>query len=303
MSAVKRTQVLLSTFNGAKYLEPLLQSVLNQDYPKLEIIVRDDGSTDGTVPLLEHYCKLYSNVKLLKGENIGPAQSFLELLRLADADYVAFCDQDDVWEIDKLSRAEGFLGAVAEDIPALYCARVRIVDENLRPIGLSRMPHRGLSFENALVENVATGCTILINAKARELINRHTPSFMLMHDWWAYLVVSAFGKVVYDPLPKVYYRQHSANVIGVKTGSHFWLARVERFLREGSKRLVRRQAQEFATVYGARLPPDKGAILARFLEGRTTLYQKIRYAFSPDVYRQSSIDNLILRVLLLLDYV
>ena len=143
--------------------------------------------------------------------NIGVIASFFQLLMLAssEADYFAFCDQDDVWLPNKVSRAVSVLESIPQDIPLLYCSRVTIVDEKLNHLGLSKTLSRAPSFENALVENIVTGCTAVINRKSRQLFLRRIPRKALMHDWWMYLVVAAFGEVVWDPQSKdVYKRQH-----------------------------------------------------------------------------------------------
>src|SRR5512144_1359787 len=99
-------QVLLSTYNGAAYLKPQMESLLSQD-ARVKILVRDDGSSDGTVPLLREYQATHPDIEVVCGTNVGFAQSFLQLLTLSSptADYIAFCDQDDVWQPGKVSRA------------------------------------------------------------------------------------------------------------------------------------------------------------------------------------------------------
>ena len=116
-----RVQVLLSTYNGQKYLKELMDSVLNQDFPNLEILVRDDGSTDKTLHILEKYSGL-KNVQILQGKNIGVVRSFFALLEASppDAEYIAFCDQDDVWKEDKVSRAVGILEKHGDNTPIMY---------------------------------------------------------------------------------------------------------------------------------------------------------------------------------------
>jgi len=304
----KRVQVLLSTYNGERYLKPLLESLASQEYKNIEILVRDDGSSDGTVRLLEEYALRRKKVKLVKGENLGVIRSFFELLRLSspDVDYLAFCDQDDVWEKDKISRAVGFLNSLPKELPLMYCSRVFIADEQLNVVGISRIPRRGPSFRNALVENIAPGCTMVVNKVARDLILLETPNFenIRMHDWWVYLVVSAFGKVLYDEKPTILYRQHSANVVGVKIGLIArWKARFRRFRKYGRLRLLTEQAKEFRRIYGHLLSDEKKRVLNRFLNDRMSFTSRMKYALTCEVYRQSLIDDLILRALILLNRV
>ena len=146
--------------------------------------MRDDGSSDGTVGLLEQLLKGRSEDRLTVGTNLGAAQSFMTLLRAVspDANYAAFCDQDDVWLPDKLSSALEALRGV--EGPGLYCCAVRLVSESLSDIKVHRRCVRGPSFENALVENIATGCTIVLNRPAIDLLASRTPQTFLMHDAW-----------------------------------------------------------------------------------------------------------------------
>ncbi|MCD5398005.1 glycosyltransferase family 2 protein [candidate division NPL-UPA2 bacterium] len=303
----KKVQVLLSTYNGQKYLKELMDSVLNQDYLNLEILVRDDGSSDDTLNILTRYSDL-KNVQVLRGKNLGVIKSFFKLLQLSspDAEYVAFCDQDDVWEEDKISRAISLLGEYSKSIPTMYCSRVTIVDEKLKTIGYSQIPKHKPSFNNALVQNIAAGCTMIINDATRQLITRKFPllSSVGMYDWWIYQVVSAFGKVIYDDKYKILYRQHSLNVIGEKSGFVGpWVEKIRRFLKQGGIPLVTIQAKEFGRIYRAFLPENKRAVLDRFMNERKTFLNRFQYAVNGEVYRQSKIDDIIFKILIILDRV
>lgn len=302
-SGLAKVQVLLSTYNGEKYLAELLDSVLGQNVPNLDILIRDDGSTDGTLHVLEKY-ELSVNVMVLQGENLGVAGSFFTLLEASSPDttYIAFCDQDDVWQTDKVLRAINILAEYGDNTPAMYCSRVTLADENLKILGYSQIPSRGLSFGNALVQNVATGCTIVINNAARQLILKQLPSSAMVHDWWIYLVVSAYGQVVYDNESRILYRQHGGNAIGEPPGlCAKWLKRVYRFARQGGLRFVTAQAAEFREIYGELLPLDKKAILDRFLDGRSKVMGRLRLALWSDTYRQIWVDDFIFRVLVVLN--
>jgi glycosyltransferase involved in cell wall biosynthesis len=295
-----RVQVLMSTYNGQKYLEEQVDSLLNQDWPGLEIIIRDDGSTDETLSLLKKYASL-KNVQIFNGKNLGVVRSFFALLEASspDAEYIAFCDQDDVWEKDKVSRAIGIIKKYV-DTPAMYCSRVTLVDENLKMLGFSQIPRREPAFGNALVENIATGCTIIINNAARQVILTKLPSAILIHDWWIYLVVSAFGKVIYDEEPRILYRQHSSNMIGERSGLLAkWVKRIVRFLKQGRIPFVTVQAEEFHRIFGDYLPAGKKLILDRFINERSTFMGRLRYALRGETYRQSKLDDLIYRILII----
>ncbi len=300
---MKTVQVLLSTFNGERFLKPLMDSLFEQDYTNMEILVRDDGSSDHTIQLLQEYEKRYPNIDVICGQNLGVIQSFFELLKLSSpaVDYFAFCDQDDIWEKNKISRAVSSLGSLSWSMPSLYCSDYLLVDEQMNIMKQIKKSRIRPSFENALVENIATGCTIAINKISRQLLLQEIPKMALMHDWWIYLVISAFGKVVYDSEHKILYRQHSSNVVGVKSRSIArWVARIQRLLRQGSLTPVTEQAIEFRRIYASSLTEDKKMILDRFIDGRKSFIDRLRYALSCETYRQSKVDNIILRLLIIL---
>jgi glycosyltransferase involved in cell wall biosynthesis len=248
----------------------------------VEVLVRDDGSTDGTLDVLRS-----RGLDAERGEHVGFVRSFGALLGRADADYVAFCDQDDVWLPDKLSRAVARLEGVSG--PALYCGRLSVVDERLEPLGLSPLPRRGLSFANALVESHAAGCTIVLNRAARELVGE-LPAEAVSHDWWIYLVLSALGELVYDPQPAILFRKHRGQAFGIGVGTiGTWRAKLTR----GTSVLP--QVRAFEREYGDRLGGEERRVLERFLQS-----SRLRYALRPDVYRQSRRDDALLRAKLAL---
>ncbi len=298
-------QVLLSTYNGARYLRPLLDSVLAQDVPGLSVLVRDDGSVDETVALLDACAATHPAVRVLRGENIGFARSFMRLLEVSSsaAQYVAFCDQDDVWQPGKLARAVNGLSHCPPDVPALYCSLLTVVDESLNPLGWSPIPKKELSFRNALVENRIAGCTMLMNQAVRRILLRAIPENLVAHDWWTYLIVSAFGTVCFDRESRVLYRQHASNVVGIRLGSIRRLYfKIRRYWRIGAAQPVVRQAEELNRLYGPSLSDEHRRILGRFLGGsRKWFWGRVRYACFCDVYRQSAFDTLVLKALISLN--
>jgi glycosyltransferase involved in cell wall biosynthesis len=285
-ATTRSVQILLSTYNGERFLAPLLESLRAQD---ADVLIRDDGSTDGTFGVLRSY-----GLEAERGEHVGFVRSFGALLERAEADWVAFCDQDDVWLPGKLTRAVGQLEDVSG--PALYCGRLRVVDAGLRPLGLSPLPRRGLSFRNALVESRATGCTIVLNRAARDLVDGFPPE-VVSHDWWLYLVLSAFGKTIYDEEPRVLFRKHAGQAFGIGVGAlDSWRAKVAQARWPGPLGQVR----AFRDLYGERLDAEKRRVLERLLAAQDSVGSRLRYAASPDVYRQSARDQALLRAKLAL---
>src|SRR3989304_600067 len=299
-------QILLSTYNGTKYLKPLMESLLAQDYPHVEILVRDDGSNDSTLDLLQEYAATHPNIKVVTGVNLGFAKSFFKLLEISSpaADYIAFCDQDDVWLQDKVSRAVKFLRSYPPWTPALYFSRLTVVNENLRLLGYTKIPRKELSFRNALVEGPeGSGCTILFNQAARQLL-RTFPTWVYAHDWWIYLVVSGFGNIIYDKESRILYRQHASNVFGIPFGVlEKFRAKIHRF-KTGQLQYQNAmdQAQEFMRIYGSSLPIEHKRTLEHLLENRKRFWlDRLRYALSCEVYHQSTFEHFILKALIALN--
>lgn len=223
--------VLLCTFNGGRYLREQLGSLERQDFECWRLYVSDDGSTDNTLEILQHWGKENSGrlISVRRGPGRGHAANFLALLNAEDVagEYFAFADQDDIWDRDKLSRAVAALGVVARDRPALYCARTRSVSEAGEQIGESPLFTRAPSFANALLQNIGGGNTMVLNAAAREILRRGGAPDVVSHDWWSYLLVAGAGGIVlYDPAPCLSYRQHAENAIGANRG---WRARWNRY--------------------------------------------------------------------------
>jgi len=220
--AATRVAILLSTFNGGRFLHDQLESFLDQTHEHWVLYWRDDGSTDATRAIMEGFARRAGQGRCVEladsGTHLGVIASFHHLLsavihQIADTDVIAFADQDDVWLPPKLAR--GIVALGESHTPALYCARQRLVDTALKPLGLSTAPASVTGFASALIQNIATGCTMMLNSAAARLVARSQPSSATLHDWWCYLVVTgAGGLVVQDGEPMVLYRQHGGNLVG-----------------------------------------------------------------------------------------
>ena len=205
---------------GRNYLREQLDSILNQTHTSWTIWASDDGSNDGTDTILEEYQARLGKSRLttLSGPAAGFVANFLSLTCNANitADYYAYADQDDIWEADKLARALEWLQTIPVDVPALYCARTRHVDVNNQDVGFSHRFAKAPSFANALVQSIGGGNTMVFNDATRRLLRMARADVKVVsHDWWTYLLVMGCGgKVFYDSLPTVRYRQHATNLVG-----------------------------------------------------------------------------------------
>ncbi|QHQ61055.1 glycosyltransferase [Anaerocolumna sedimenticola] len=217
---MKKVQILLSSYNGEKFIKKQIDSILQQDFKELSILIRDDGSSDRTIDIIKEYSLLHKNIKFYTGKNIGAQNSFFNLLENADqtCDYYALADQDDIWKNNKVSKAIDELDKYDNNFPVLYSSDVTLVNEQLKIIkNKIRNYHVSPSFGNALVENICIGCTLVLNKKLLDLITNNIPHFSYMHDWWIYIVASYFGTIIFDYNSYVFYRQHSNNAIGTYT--------------------------------------------------------------------------------------
>lgn len=220
-----RVAILLSTYNGARYLREQLESLLAQQDCEWVLRWRDDGSDDATPAIMAEFAARVGPQRCLRvaepGGRVGVLGSYLALLRaavpgLGERDAVAFADQDDVWLPRKLARGLAALAAVPPEQPALYCSRQVLVDATLRRIGVSAPVAITPGFPASLTQNVAAGCTTLLTRGAAALVAGSRPPAETMHDWWSYILVSAAGgRIIVDAEPSILYRQHGGNAIGV----------------------------------------------------------------------------------------
>ncbi len=210
--------ILLSTYNGEKFLAAQLKSFLAQDFDDWRLLWRDDGSNDRTVEMMRGFAAGLAPGRCVESKSSGPhlgaAPSFLLLLAEArDAKIIAFADQDDVWLPGKLSRAANRVAA-AGDRPALYCAQQYMVDEALMGARKSAAHTNPPRFPASLTQNIANGNTLVMNRAACDLVTAIPGPEGTVHDWWSYIVVSACGgEVVFDAEPQVLYRLHKNNLI------------------------------------------------------------------------------------------
>ncbi|MBQ7992949.1 MAG: glycosyltransferase family 2 protein [Solobacterium sp.] len=209
---MKRVLVLMSTYNGEKYLTEQLDSIFRQNGAEISLLVRDDGSSDGTVGILEKYAESFP-LYIISGENIGPAKSFLELIiRAPEADFYALADQDDVWADDKIKTALQKIGQY--DQPALYCSNLTVTDEKLNAVQDLPLPLNVQTdfMSVALDPGYYFGCTMVFNRKMKMIIEQKgNPGKMIMHDLWLALTASYSGILVYDSRSFIRYRNHTGN--------------------------------------------------------------------------------------------
>jgi glycosyltransferase involved in cell wall biosynthesis len=229
--------VLLGTKDGAAFINEQLESLAAQSWPRIDLWVSDDGSTDGTISIVEAWRSRWKKGRLTLVD--GPRQGFAANFRsmiinpCIEAGYYAFCDQDDVWEPDRLRSAIHWIETQDAETPLLFCSRTTTISETGRAAGYSPLFPHPPSFRNALVQSIAGGNTMLLNRAARDLVAKASArTDFISHDWWAYLIVAASGgKIRYEPRPLVRYRQHGTNLVGANVSWRARLSRIERLRR------------------------------------------------------------------------
>lgn len=293
-----RVAILLGTYHGQRYLAEQLDSFAAQSHENWEVWASDDGSEDDTRSILEDYKSKWDAGCLFihSGPAKGFAANFLSLTCNANitADYYAYSDQDDVWEIDKLARAVQWLESVPPDIPALYCSRTRLVDSENNEIGLSPLFNKAPSFANALMQNIGGGNTMVFNNAALNLLREAGENkFVITHDWWTYIIVTGCGgKVFYDSKPTLRYRQHGGNLVGTNAN---WKARLRRIrmLFQGRFKHWNDCNISALSTLEHRLTPQNREILRRFADARNmSLIPRLIHLKSSGIYRQTLLGNI-----------
>lgn len=219
-----RIVILLATYNGALHLAEQLESLAQQTVDRIDILASDDGSNDATLEILAAVAKEWRKGRfdIVEGPRAGFSENFRSLILNAnpDADYFAFCDQDDWWDSDKLETAVNALASLPASAPGLYGSATRTVTEDGEMVGTSPIMRRPPSFLNALVQSIAGANTMVMNKSAMHLLQAASSNIRFVsHDWWAYLLITgAGGSMIYDASPHIHYRQHAANLVGSNSG-------------------------------------------------------------------------------------
>lgn len=296
----KKVAILMSTYNGERYLTEQVDSLLSQTYENIEIYIRDDGSKDRTVEIIKKYQEKNTNIKLIEGKNLGFMDSFFELLKACDnADYYAYCDQDDVWMEDKIERAVKFLEKTDQNKPVLYFSNSDYYDTEMNFLGTAEK-NKIYSFRNSLVECVTQGMTMVINNFTRETIIKNKPENCLYHDWWTYMICSGFGEIIYDDKSLVKYRRHNKSVtVEGKNPFELFIFRIKKFIVGDSLKQIKKQWKEYERFYYKELSEDNKKLLKLFTH-KYNFFIALRKTFYPKRFRRKMVDELSVRILFLI---
>ncbi|WP_420342206.1 glycosyltransferase [Paenirhodobacter sp.] len=287
--------VLMAVRNGGKNLREQLDSLAAQEHRRWSLLVSDDGSTDDSREILADFAREGHDVTVLPGPCTGPADNFLSLLRRAGPflqaeSLIALCDQDDVWFPGRLSFGLEQLAPLDPARPAMVFHFTLITDAALRNPRRSAARPRAPGFRNALVQNIASGNTILLNRAGTDLVCAAAmePEGVVMHDWWIYQIVTGAGGIaIQDPREVLYYRQHGNNEIGANDG---WRDKAVRMALLFQGRFRAWNATNVAALEASahRLTPENRALMGLFRDVREGgLGRRLRALWRARLYRQS----------------
>lgn len=285
---MKKVLVLMSTYNGQKYLKAQIESILNQQGVSVNILARDDVSTDETLEILKHYHETQSNFDYYSGrENLKSAKSFIELLIRCNKEYnyFAFADQDDVWDKDKLSIAVDKLSQYTD--PAVYCSNARLVDKNLNSLNTLEYNYiPNFNFKRILIAGEIQGATMLMNHQLIKLFsNIEMPEYIPMHDYFVSLICAGIGgKIIFDKEPHIKYRQHDNNVLGVDYSLKGKIKRnLCRFTKKSNFLDLEIMCQELLAQQDFTLLPENITFLRLGAEYKKNLMSKVKFGMLKGV--------------------
>lgn len=300
----KKIVVLLSTYNGEKYLREQIDSILNQKSShQINLRVRDDGSNDGTIEILKFYEEKYpERVQVYFRENIGYINSFFELIREAEGyDYYALSDQDDIWREDKLEIAIEACEAEEYDGPLLYGSSSFLVNDKLEIMGETQKNLKGITWDNLLIQNFFPGHTQVFNNALCEILKTEVDcSKIYVHDFWITYMAFLHGKVIFDNESHTYYRQHGTNTVGFGKNSVEWIAERIRRIGHSDNKKIATQIQYFYDTCAEYMDEELKTKVEEFIQSQSNVWKRISYLLKTNLYRQKSFETILFKILYLL---
>ncbi|WP_436670204.1 glycosyltransferase [Lactiplantibacillus plantarum] len=282
---MKSISILLSTYNGSKYIKKQIVSVLQQKGVQIRLFIRDDGSVDDTKSIITDFAEKDSRIRIFLENNIGYTKSFMRLCQLAknSSDYYAFCDQDDVWLPDKLLRAITRLENISNNYK-LYFSGLTMVDGNLNKIGTKYYKIQDVNLGSAMVRNSVAGCTMVFNNNLNNLnTSSNIVNKLIGHDAWIFrLNLAVDGATVYDDQSFIYFRRYGTNTTSSGTIT------LSRILKELS--LNREQSLRYETArilvdnFSQYITSDNLLLLASIASYRDSIRARIKLLFNSKLH-------------------
>ena len=300
----RRILVLLSAYNGEKYISAQIESILYQKTEhQVDLLIRDDGSNDDTLNILQEYETKYPDrIKVVEGENIGYNKSFFWLIQEANGyDYYSLSDQDDVWLDNKLDIAVKYLEQEDNKIPLLYASTSYLVHDDLIPFGTTQKKKREITFYNTIIQNFLPGHEQVMNqALLDELKKPIDDTKIYVHDSWITNVAMVKGKIIFNNDSFVYYRQHQNNEVGFGEGKIGWFKERVKRIRNNDNKKYAMQINEFYNIYKASLDREYLTELECFIRSCDGLFSRIKFVCTTKLYRQTRIQSFLFKALYLL---
>ena len=301
----EKISIIVPIYNAEEWLEKCVNSIVEQTYFNIEILLINDGSTDKSLEICKKFENIDNRIKVIdnEGKNLGAIGNFFELIKKApDASYYAFSDQDDYWHEDKIEKAverlEQMSSKNGENIPIAYCGAKEITNEKLEVTAVSTFKNPRTVWENALVENLCTGCTCVINKKLKDMIRKNPPAYTVMHDWWIYLIATSLGMLYYDEIPYIKYRQHNDNAYGdINDKTSLWKYRFKQLFSKRGE--VYKQIESFLDIYGKYLDTNKRKTAQLLVASKKNIFLRIKVLCRKSVFRQNKNDNRVAAFLVL----
>lgn len=281
--------VLLSAYNGEKFIEEQIESILAQEVDaQLQIIVRDDGSTDRTEQILKNYAEK-GQLQYYKGKNIGAARSFISLLRdTVGYDFYAFADQDDVWYPKKLQNALDAIMHVSG--PVLYCSNSELVDEKLNFLGrytYRKLPSFSLVSVLCLASSAQGSTSVFNEALARAVRENEIPETFVMHDTMLTCLCKLIdGVVIYDERPSMKYRMHGGNVFGIVSSRQGVIKVIRERIREATQKKtigMYEQTESLLRTYANIIPEDNKSICETVINSKNSILARLKLVFDKNL--------------------
>ena len=275
--------VLMSTYNGERFLREQIDSILNQKGVNVHLLVRDDGSSDKTREILKEYEK-EGRIRWYYGKNLGAAYSFLDLIKKSGKeDYYAFSDQDDIWDSNKLISAVKVLEQYKTNEIILYSCSSRLIYQDEKVLKENNNIKPVTTFIDSLIHNNNQGCTMVFGQKLKDILIQYNGKNLLMHDDLTLKVCLALGGEVYkDVNAYMGYRQHGNNAIGVKEGLIKSLKRrVYSIVTQSCERS--KQLKDIYEIYYDQMPEEKKNILEKIALYKEKKWGKLRLIFDKRI--------------------
>lgn len=294
--------VLMSTYNGEKYIREQIDSILNQENVEVQLLIRDDESTDNTINMLKEYEKSNNNVQWYAGSNLGCGKSFFQLvLGAPESDYYAFADQDDVWDPDKLAVAISNLESNTNSKPSLYCSTARPVDIDLNYLPQRKFSNIDLVLGISLTQAISPGCSYVFNYLLLEKFKKMKIDNIDIHDWALLRVVTAIdGYIFFDTEPHFSYRQHGNNVVGYQSSFlEHWIGRLKRFRNRDYRNIRHKMAIVLKNTYYEEMSEYNKILLDKFINYDLNIKSKWYLIKSNEIRMIKTTDNFIFKILIL----